>query len=124
MIVSGDYLTQNVSLYLVGEMCVFVSRSIDIATFVGKKRWPLQNEMLIFFRGKRHIPKNMEIVKDSVENCYNNNNGNPWKSWKIFRVKQKKTWKSVNNSFFLFPFFIFHFHFSSFYHFFIVSFSI
>ena len=52
MIVSGAYLSQMLSLLFVSEMCVFVSRPIDIATFVGGKRWPLQNDMLIFLEEK------------------------------------------------------------------------
>ena len=36
------------------------------------------NWVVYFFRERRHIPKNMENVKDFVETSYNNNNDNPW----------------------------------------------
>ena len=89
-------------------MCVVVSRSMKIATFLRKncetpKRvvdFPLERDT---FRNKI-----MEIVEDFDETSYNNN-GKPWKSSRILLV---------NPNFFMF--FLFFFIFSSF-HFFIFS---
>ena len=101
-------LTDFLSSSFVGKMCIFVSRPMKNVTFIRKngdhpKRvvdFPLERDT---FRNKI-----MEIVKDFDEQSYNNN-GKPWKSSRILRVKP---------NFFIFSLFIIFLHFS-FSHFFV-----
>ena len=67
-------------------MC-FCSRPMKIGTFFGKTVTS-QNGLLIFSSGKRHIPKqkSWKSSRISTTNSYNNN-GEPWKSSRILRVK-------------------------------------
>ena len=86
-------------------MCVFVSRPMNIVTFL-RKNADLPKRVVDFpperdtFRNK-----NMEIVKDFDETS-DNNNGKPWKSWKILHVKPNFFNFSL---FFIFLFLIFSF---------------
>ena len=105
-----------VSLIFVCKMCVFVSLSIKIVIFLRKNgETPTR---VLDFRRERDTTRNkiMEIVKDFVEKSYNNN-GKPWKSSRILRVKRKTLFKSSEISqfllfflqksvFFMFPFFL------------------
>ena len=74
------------SLIFVCKMCVFVSRPVKIATFLRKNR-DLPKRVVDFLR-ERDTFRNtiMEIVEDFDEKSYNNN-GKPWKSSRILRVK-------------------------------------
>ena len=89
-------------------MCIFVSRPMKIVTFL-RKNADLAKRVVDFPRERDTFRnKIMEIVEDFDEKSYNNN-GKPWKSSKILRLKPK--------------FFIVH-HFSSFFRFFSkISFS-
>ena len=67
-------------------MCVFVSRPIEIVTFLWKNG-DLPKRVVDFLRERDTFRnKNMEIVEDFDEKSYNNN-GKPWKSSRILRVK-------------------------------------
>ena len=92
------------------QKCVFVSRPLNIVSF------PWKNgdlpELDVDFLQDNTFRKIMEIVEDFDEKS-NNNNGKPWKSSRILRLKP---------NFFIFHFlFIFSFFFFSFFHFFIFS---
>ena len=66
------------SLIFVGKMCVFVSRPMNIVTFLKKGDLP---KRVVDFPRERDTFRNkiMEIVEDFDEQSYNNN-GKPWKS--------------------------------------------
>ena len=107
------------SLIFVSKMCVFVSRPMKIVTFLRENReTPKQG---VDFHRERDTFQNkiMEIVEDFDEKNYNNN-GKPWKSSRILRVKP--------NFFIFLSFFIIFLHFFrflifssfSFFHFFSV----
>ena len=107
-------------------MCVCCFTSNENCHFSSEKQFTTQNGLLIFPR-KRDTFRNkiMEIVEDFDEKSYNNN-GKPWKSSRILRVKPNCFIFSFFFSFFIFsifPFFIFHFHSFSFIFFHFLSFS-
>ena len=117
IIVRGADLSEFLSLIFVGKMCVFVSRPMKIASFLRKngetpKRvvdFPMERDT---FRNKIR-----EIVWDFNEQSYNNN-GKPWKSSRILRVKPNFF---IFSPFIMFRhFFRFLFHFISLLHFFSV----
>ena len=121
------------SLIFVGKMCVFVSRSMKIATFL-RKNGDFQNGLLIFFWKKTHSEtKSWKSSRISTKKSYNNN-GKPWKSSRLLRVRPNffiflsffiifLHFFVVFSSFFLiFPFFHF-FHFFMFRFFFLFLFS-
>ena len=95
----------------VGKMCVFVSRPMEIVTFLRKTLTP-QNGLLIFLGKETHSEtKSWKSSRIFNEKSYNNI-GKPWKSSRILRVKP---------NFFIFSLFII-FSFSSFFH--VHSFSV
>ena len=67
-------------------MWVFVSRPMKIVTFLRKNDYPPKR--VVDFPLERDTFRNkiMEIVEDFDEKS-NNNNGKPWKSSRISRVK-------------------------------------
>ena len=109
-------------------MCVFVSRPMKIATFLLKNDY--SPKRVVDFPRERDTFRNkiMEIVEDFDEKSYNNN-GKPWKSSRILRVKPNFFIFHCSSFFVIFfRFFIFSFfHFSFFFifhfflHFFIFS---
>ena len=66
----------------------FVSRPIEIATFLQKNGDLPKRVVDIRWKRDTFRSKIMEIVKDFDEKSYNNND-NPWKSWRIMRVNTK-----------------------------------
>ena len=95
------------SFIFVGKMRVFVSRPMKIVTFLWKNDY--SPKRVVDFPWKRDTCRNtiMEIVEDFDEKSYNNN-GEPWKSSRILRVKFK-----FLTFFFNFSFFFIFFHFLS-----------
>ena len=75
------------SLIFVGIMCVFALGPMKFVTFSSEKNDDLPKRVVDFLR-ERDTFRNtiMEIVKDFDEKSYNNN-GKPWKSSRILRVK-------------------------------------
>ena len=82
-------------------MCVFVQRPIENCHF-STENADLPKKLVGDFLGEKHIPnkKIMEIFNDFVEKSYNNN-GNPWKSSRILRVKTRtyKTSSEISHLF-------------------------
>ena len=94
-----------VSLIFSSKMCVFVSRPMKIVTFL-RRNGETPKRVVDFLRERDTFrDKIMEIVEDVDEISYNNN-GKPWKSWRILLVK---------------PLFFIFFLFSSFLSFFVFS---
>ena len=89
IIVRRADIGELLSLIFVGKICVFVSRPMKIVTFLQKNG--AHPKRVVDFLLERDTFRNkiMEIVKDFDETSYNNNNGKPWKSSRIFRVKTK-----------------------------------
>ena len=119
------------SLIFVGKVCVFVSRPMKIVTLLLKKKKADHPKRVVDFPRERDTFRNkiMEIVEDFDEKSYNNN-GKPWKSSRILRVKPNFFIFSLFIIFLIFPFpfftlfhfFHFFFHFSFFLIFFIFPF--
>ena len=101
------------------KMCIFVSRPMKVVTFLRKNGDPAKR--VVDFRRERDTFQNkiMEIVEDFDEKSYNNN-GNPWKSSRILRVKPIFFIFRCSSFFFIFLFLIF-FIFSFFRYFFILN---
>ena len=100
------------------SVCV-VSRPMKIVTFLRKNDY--LPKRVVDFPLERDTFRNkiMEIVEDFDEKSYNNN-GKPWKSSRILRVKQISSFFFLVSSFFyIFSFFFSFFHFFHFFHFFI-----
>ena len=95
-------------------MCVFVSRPMNIATYLRKNGDHPKRAVDFLLERDAFRNKIMEIVEDFDEKSYNNN-GKPWKSSRILRVKPHV---------FIFSLFIIflHFSFSHFFFFFIFRF--
>ena len=73
-------------LFFVGKLCVFVSRPMKIVTFP-LKYGETPKRVVDFLRERDTFrTKNMEIVEEFDEKSYNNN-GKPWKSSRILRLK-------------------------------------
>ena len=115
IIVRWADLSDFFSLIFVSKMCVFVSRPMNIFTFLRKNDYTPKR--VVDFPLERDTFRNkiMEIVKDFDEKSYNNN-GKPWKSSRILRVNP-----IFSFSFFCFIIFLHFFVFFSFFHF--LSFS-
>ena len=88
-------------------MCIVVSRPMKIVTFLRKNGYSPKRVVDSPLERNTFRHKIMEIVKDFDEKNYNNN-GKPWKSSRIFRVKP-------NCFIFSLFFFIFIFHFLHFF---------
>ena len=67
-------------------MCVFVSRPMNIATYLRKNGDHPKRAVDFLLERDAFRNKIMEIVDDFDEKSYNNN-GKPWKSSRILRVK-------------------------------------
>ena len=108
-------------------MCVFVSRPMKVVTFLRKNGY--HPKRVVDFLRARDTFRNkiMEAVEDFDEKSCSNNNGRPWKSLRILRVKPN-FFIFHCSSFFFFSFFRFFFIFSFFlflfFFFFISSFFI
>ena len=96
------------SLIFVYKMSVFVSRPMKIATFLLKNGDSAKR--VVDFPRERDTFRNkiMEIVKDFDEKSYNNN-GEPRKSSRIFRVKPNSFIFLFSSFFYIFSFFFFSF---------------
>ena len=93
-------------------MCVFVSRPMNIVTFLLKNDYPPKR--VVDFPLERDTFRNkiMEIVEDFDEQSYNNNS-KPWKSSRILRVNPIFSFFILFSSFFYICFsFFFSFSFS------------
>ena len=107
----GD-LSDLCSLIFDGKMGVFGFTS-KRNCHVPRKTGETPTLVVDFLREERTLRKNiMKIVEDFVEKSYNNNNDNPWKSWRILRVKTKtleifKVFVFVFALFFMFLLFLF-----------------
>ena len=79
IIVRWADLSDFFSSIFVGKMCIFVSRTMKIVTFLRKNGYPVKR--VVDFPTGRDTFRNkiMEIVEDFDEKSYNNN-GKPWKS--------------------------------------------
>ena len=106
------------SSIFVGKMGIFVSRPMNIVTFLRKNADPAKR--VVDFPRERDTFRNkiMEIVEDFDEKSYNKN-GKPWKSSRILRVNPIFSFFFLFSSFFfIFSFHFFHFFIFSFFHFF------
>ena len=121
IIVRGGDLSDFFSLIFVSKMCVFVSRPMNFSLFSGKTV-TTQNGLLTFLGKDTFRNKIMEIVEDFDEKSYNNN-GKPWKSSRILRVKPNFFFFFIEQKFLIFSFLFHSFHFSVFLHFFVFIFS-
>ena len=108
-------LSEFFSLIFVGRKCAFVSRPMKIVTLLRKNGD--HPKRVVEFPWERDTFRNkiMEIVEDFDEESYYNN-GKPWKSSRILRVKPNFF---IFSLLIFFSFFVFFFIFS-FFHFFIV----
>ena len=79
IIVRGADLSERFSLIFVGKMCVFVSRPMNIATFLLKNA-DTPKRVVDFPLERGHIPKQNHGNRrgTSTKKSYNNN-GKPWK---------------------------------------------
>ena len=107
-------------LIFVGKMYVFVSRPMKIVTFLRKNDY--SPKRVVDFPRERDTLRNkiMEIAEDFHQRSYNNN-GKPWKSSRILRVKSNffifLSFFIIFLHFFVFFSFFSFFHFCSFFHF-------
>ena len=77
-----------VSSIFVVNMFVFVPRPMKLSLFIGKTVTLPPKLVFDFLRDRDTFrTKSMDIVKDFVEKSYNNNNGKPWNSSRILRLK-------------------------------------
>ena len=84
-------------------MCVFVSRPMIIVNCLRKNADPAKRVVDGLRERDTFRNKIMEILEDSDEKGYNNNNGKPWKSARILR-ENPNFFISALFIIFLFPF--------------------
>ena len=108
-------------------VCVFFTFNENLSLFVGKNADPPKRVVDFPLERDTFRTKIIEIVGDFDEKSYNNN-GKPWKSSRILRVKPNFFIYHCSSFFFIFRFFIpsifsffFIFHFLLFFHFFFHS---